>query len=375
MKSTFISFVVKEWRHILRERLTLVMLFVIPLLLVLLFGYVISTDINNTSTAVFDRSNGDPAARALIHRFGSSGQFRIVRGIGNEKEIMEAFREGRVRLVVVIPERFGADLYRPGGATVQLIADASDLNVSTTITGYAAAIINDYAASLSSARGAAAAPPLQVDVRMMYNPELRSAYMFIPGVIALIVMIVSAMMTSITLVREKEKGTLRLLLVSPLKPRTIVLGKVVPYFLLSLVNTAMIVGLGMLVFKVPCHGSLWSVLLVCSLFILSAIGLGILISSLVRTQQTALMSSLLGLFLPTILLSGFVFPVSSMPAVLQWVSQVVPATWFIEGLKALMLKGVGIEMISIQLVVLGGMTVVFIGGALALFHKNTKPRK
>ncbi len=368
--STFLSFVGKEWRHILRERRTLVMLFAIPVALVMLFGFVISTDIDHTPVAVLDASHGDPLARRLIRKLSAAGRFEVVRELADEAEIDDAFREGRVRLAVVIPAGFESDAGREGGARVQLIADASDLNVATTVLGYAAAIVAELNTDIQQKGGG-----VRTNVRMMYNPELKSAYMFVPGVIAMIVMIVSAVMTSVTLAREKENGTLRLLTVSPLKARTIVLAKVVPYFVLTAINTAGIMLLGMLVFGLPCYGSLWGLALLCALFILAAVGLGLLISSLVRTQQSALFSSLLGLLLPTMLLSGFVFPISNMPVVLQGVCQAVPATWFIEGVKALMLKGAEVAELWLPLTVLGGMAVGLIGVALVLFVRGEKPRR
>ncbi|SUE33242.1 ABC transporter permease [Rikenella microfusus] len=373
---SFSSFVAKEWRHILRERRTLVMLFAIPLALVLLFGYVISTDIDRTPIAVLDSSHGDPLTRRLLRKLTAADQFRIVDEVRRETDIDAAFKKGTVKMVVVIPSGFGSDARRYGGAQVQLVTDASDLNVATTIIGYASGIVADLNAELNAAQGLspAADAPLRINVRMMYNPELKSAYMFVPGVIAMIVMIVAAMMTSVTLAREKETGTLRLLTVSPLKARTIVLGKVVPYFALTAVNTALIMLLGTLVFGMPCYGSVWGVALLCSLFILSAIGLGILISSLVKTQQSALTSSLLGLLLPTMLLSGFIFPPANMPVVLQWICQAVPATWFIEGVKGLMLKGQPVTDVWLPLTVLGGMTVLLIGLALWMFSRRERPQ-
>ncbi len=370
--STFLSFVGKEWRHILRERRTLVMLFAIPVALVMLFGFVISTDIDHTPVAVLDASHGDPLARRLIRKLSAAGRFEVVRELADEAEIDDAFREGRVRLAVVIPAGFESDAGREGGARVQLIADASDLNVATTVLGYAAAIVAELNTDTDIQQKGGG---VRTNVRMMYNPELKSAYMFVPGVIAMIVMIVSAVMTSVTLAREKENGTLRLLTVSPLKARTIVLAKVVPYFVLTAINTAGIMLLGMLVFGLPCYGSLWGLALLCALFILAAVGLGLLISSLVRTQQSALFSSLLGLLLPTMLLSGFVFPISNMPVVLQGVCQAVPATWFIEGVKALMLKGAEVAELWLPLTVLGGMAVGLIGVALVLFVRGEKPRR
>lgn len=377
MKSSFLSFVAKEWRHILRERRTLVMLFAIPLALVMLFGYVISMDIDHTPVAVLDSSHGDPLARRLVQKLGAADQFRIVDAVRNEREIDAAFKQGIVKMVVVIPTEFGSDARRYGGATVQLVTDASDLNVATTIIGYASGIVADLNAELNTSRGilsaSQTAPAVRTNVRMMYNPELKSAYMFVPGVIALIVMIVSAMMTSVTLAREKETGTLRLLTVSPLKARTIVLGKVLPYFMLAGINTGVIMLLGTLVFGMPCYGSVWGVTLLCSLFILAAIGLGILISSLVKTQQSALTGSLLGLFLPTMILSGFIFPLANMPEALQWVCRVVPATWFIEGIKGMMLKGQPVADLWLPLTVLGGMAVVLVGLALWMFSRRERP--
>lgn len=375
--SIFLSFVTKEWRHILRERRTLVMLFAIPLALVLLFGYVISTDIDHTPIAVLDSSHGDPLARRLVQKLTAADQFRVVDDVRREADIDAAFKKGIVKMVVVIPPDFGSDARRLGGATVQLVTDASDLNIATTIIGYASGIVADLNAEINTADGlsAADAAPLRTNVRMMYNPELKSAYMFVPGVIAMIVMIVAAMMTSVTLAREKETGTLRLLTVSPLKARTIVLSKVLPYFVLTAINTTLIMLLGTLVFGMPCYGSIWGVILLCALFILAAIGLGILISSLVKTQQSALTSSFLGLLLPTMLLSGFIFPLANMPVALQWVCQVVPATWFIEGIKGVMLKGQPLVDLWLPLTVLGGMTLVLIGLALGLFVRHARPKK
>ncbi len=374
----FWSFVAKEWRHILRERRTLVMLFVIPLALVLLFGYVISTDIDHTPIAVLDASQGDPLARRLVDKLQAADRFRVVAEVRGDGEIDEVFKRGVVRMVVVIPADFGSEVRRYGGTTVQLVTDASDVNMATTVIGYATAVVADLNAELNAAivaaGGVSAGGTVRTNVRMMYNPELKSAYMFVPGVIALIVMIVAAMMTSVTLAREKETGTLRMLTVSPLRGRTIVLGKVVPYFLLTAINTAMIMCLGIWVFDMPCYGSGWGVALLCGLFILAAIGLGVLISSLVRTQQSALTSSLLGLFLPTMLLSGFIYPITNMPQVLQCICRCVPATWFIEGVKGLMLKGQPVADVAVPLGILGGMAALLLGLALWLFIRSERPQ-
>ena len=371
--SSFLSFAGKEWRHILRERRTLVMLFAIPLALVLLFGYVISTDVDRTPVAVLDASHGDPLARRLMQKLQAADRFRIVDEIRREADIDATFKKGAIRMAIVIPASFGADAVREGGTEVQLVVDASDLNIATTVLSYATGIVAELNAELGASAGAGAGRPLRTNVRMMYNPELKSAYMFVPGVIAMIVMIVAAMMTSVTLAREKETGTLRLLTVSPLKAWTIVLGKVVPYFVLTAINTALIMLLGMAVFGIPCYGSGWGLALLCAFFILAAIGLGILISALVKTQQSALTSSLLGLLLPTMLLSGFIFPISNMPVVLQWLCRVVPATWLIEGIKGVMFMGRPTTELWLPITVLGAMAVLWIGLALGLFARRDKP--
>lgn len=373
MKSSFNSFVIKECRHIIRERRTLVMLFAIPLLLVMLFGYVISTDISHTPIAIYDQSHGDPVARRVIQSLDATTEFEVIEYINSADQIDAAFKRGRVRMVVVIPENIGSKIVRTGDdPRLQLICDASDLNTSTTIESYATAIVASVNQQLNPAGDNP--PVIRTQVRMVYNPELQSAYMFVPGVMALIVMIVSAMMTSVTLAREKEQGTLRLLTVSPLKPRVIVLAKVVPYFFLAAINTVMIMLLGVFLFGMPCHGSIWAVALLSGLFILSAIGMGLLISALVSTQQAALTASQLGLFLPTVLLSGFIFPISNMPFALQIFTNVVPATWFVSGIKDLMLKGVPITDVWLQLLVLAVMSVVFIGIALLLFIRDSRPK-
>lgn len=365
----------KEWRHITRERWTLAMLFAIPQVLVMLFGYVISNDINNTPIAICDRSGGDPVARRIIAAFTAGDLFVIDQYIESESEIQSAFENGTVRMVVVIPRGIGSDLLRSEEpARVQLITDASDLNVATTIEGYASAIVHSVTAPGQMGGAVEIAPLIRTQIRMTYNPELKSAYMFVPGVVALIVMIVSAMMTSVTIAREKEMGTLRLLSISPLRPHTIILGKVIPYLVLSAINTAMIMLIGILIFEVPCRGSIVALVLICLLFILAAVGLGVMISALVARQQSALTASLLGLYLPTVLLSGFIFPISNMPVVLQAVCHAVPATWFIDGIKSVMLKGASLGDIWLPLAVLAAMSVILIGGALLLFARNSRPQ-
>lgn len=364
-------FISKEWRHILRDRHTLVMLFAIPVMLVMLFGYVISTEIDHTPIAVVDNTAGDPLVRKALAKLTAAGKFNVVEYLDSDNDIESAFKRGQVKMVVVFPPRFGSELRHSGKATLQLLADATDLNIATTITSYATQIITILSAEQSAHQGVITKPPLELNVRMSYNPALRSVYMFIPGVIAMIVTIMSAMMTSVTLAGEKERGTMRLLTISPLNPATIILGKVIPYLLLSVASTALIMAIGVYLFEMPIKGSIWLLSLLCLLFILTALSLGIFISSLAGNQQSALMASFLGLYLPTVLLSGFVFPIETMPIVLQWITHLIPATWFIEGLKSIMIKGVGIEYLLWPIGMLSGISTLLL--SIALVRSRNRP--
>lgn len=253
-------------------------------------------------------------------------------------------------------------------ATVQIITDATNPNTANAITTYIQAILQNYQQSKN--QGIVVPFQVHLNTRMIYNPELKSVFMFVPGVMTVILMLVSAMMTSISIAREKELGTMEILLVSPLKPYQVIIGKVVPYIFLSITNALVIVLLSIFLFKMPVQGSLILLGLESVLFIITSLALGILISTLVKTQQAAMMISLMGLMLPVILLSGFIFPISSMPMPLQLISNIIPAKWFIIILKGIMLKGVGLAQLWKATLILMGMTAIFIG----LSVKNYKIR-
>lgn len=360
----FRGFITKEFRHIFRDPRTLVILFGLPVVMIVLFGYVVSNDLENIRLAVLDQS-GDPVSREITDKIVSSGYFVHAADLRNEKQIGEVFRSQEAKLVLVFAPDFEKKIINEGLASLRLVVDAADANSAVLAVNYAQAIITGYFRE----RGGDIQLPWQIDVRsrMLYNPELRGVYMFVPGLMALILMLISALMTSVTIAREKEFGTMEPLLASPLKPREIILGKVTPYVLLSFVNAVTIIVLGVLIFRVPVVGSVILLLLECLLYITLALSLGVFISTVAKSQQTAMIISMVGLMLPTIMLSGFIFPIENMPLILQWVSAIMPARWFIVIIKDIMLKGTGMLFVWKETLVLLGMTLFFIFMAVKRF--------
>ncbi len=356
---TFFAFVSKEFKHIFRDKRTLIILFGMPVVLVILFGFAITTEINNAHIAVLDLSK-DSYSRKLQDKIAASGYFYIEDELQSFKEIEKSFSTGKIKLAVVIGNNFGKKLITGQNAEVQIVADASDPNTANIISNYLMAIIQNFTAE----SGVLSPINLNIETRMLYNPENKSVFMFVPGVMTIILMLVSAMMTSITIAREKELGTMEILLVSPLRPFVITLGKVVPYLALSIINAMTILLLGLFVFHMPMHGSYPLLFTEVSLFVLSSLILGLLISTLADTQQTAMLGSMMGLMLPTILLSGFIFPVSSMPMILQYISNLLPAKWFIIIIKSIMLKGAGLESIAFETAMI--VLITFILGILTV---------
>lgn len=353
----FIGFIKKEFYHILRDRRSLFILFGMPIVQVMLFGFAITNEINNVDIAVLDHSK-DATTKEIIDKIAASKYFSIKQFIDNEAAIEKVSEKGEIKAVLNFESDFSKKLVAENQATVQILTDATDPNTANTISNYTGAILQKYQQELNKD----AAMPYQIfpQTRMVYNRELKSVFMFVPGVMTIILMLVSAMMTSISITREKEMGTMEILLVSPLKPFQVIIGKVVPYVFLSVINGVIIILLSIFVFKMPVQGSLFLLGVESILFIINALSLGILISTISTTQQTAMMVSLMGLMLPVILLSGFIFPISSMPLPLQVISNVIPAKWFIIILKGIMLKGVGLAYLWKESLILVGMTLFFI---------------
>lgn len=365
--AAFRGFVVKEFYHILRDRRTLAVLFGMPVIQMILFGFAIRNEVEDVQIAVVDRAN-DEVSRELRDRLLASPYFRASdRNIGLTG-LEEAFRHGTIKEAVLLEPRLASRLEREGTAQVLVVTDATDPNTAQTILAYTRAILLDYQSERSSDGQTAAG--IVPEVQMRFNPEMKSVYLFVPGLIALILMLVCALMTSITMAREKEIGTMEILLVSPLKPGLIVIGKVVPYMALSVVNLLTVLLLAGAIFGVPLRGSITLLLLECLLFIVCALSLGVLISTRMETQQAAMMVALAGLLLPTVILSGFIFPIASMPDALQVVSHAVPAKWFLRIVRGIMIKGVGFGHIWQETLILTGMTLFFIVASV----KNFKDR-
>jgi len=350
---TFFAFVNKEFKHIFRDKRTLIILFGMPIILVTLFGFAITTEINNAGISVLDLSH-DNYSKKLQDKIAASGYFQIKRELSSFHQIKKTFSSDNIKLTVVIGTDFGKNLINGKDATIQIVTDASNPNTANIVAAYLQAIIQDF----QHETGVLKTSNITVESRMLYNPENKSVFMFVPGVMTIILMLVSAMMTSITIAREKELGTIEILLVSPLKPFVITTGKIIPYLFLSIINAITILLLGFFVFKMPMNGSFWLLGAEILLFIISSLTLGLLISTLAASQQTAMLGSMMGLMLPTILLSGFIFPLSSMPVILQWISHLIPAKWFIIIIKSIMLKGAGLESIGFETGVLVFITLV-----------------
>ncbi len=361
----FLGFVKKEFLHIFRDFRTLIILFGIPTAQILIFGFVVSTDIKDARVAFLDLSK-DEVTQKISDKICSSGFFRRAGDLENFDEIDLVMKKGKVKAVVVFGANFGHDLISQNKATMSIIADGSEPNTATLITNYMTAIVTDFNREFagSSLSGNLLVQP---EVRMFYNPGMKGHFMFVPGVITLILTLICALMTSVTITKEKEFGTMEVLLVSPLKPLQIILGKVTPYFLLSFINVIFILLLSFFVFDLPVKGSLVLLLAESMLYILMSLSFGILISTVSKTIQQAIFISFLGLMLPTILLSGFIFPIENMPKAYDWVSAILPPRYFIVKNKKHHDQGnwisVCVERDSHTYV----MTVVFIGLSVRKF--------
>ena len=347
----FFSFVIKEAKHIIRDKRTMLLLFGMPLVLMLLFGFAIRTDVKNVRTVVV-MANADHATRTAVERLSQSEYFTMVRIVATPQEAERIIRNQKADMAVV----FGQD-FASKQSGIQLIVDGADPNMAQQWTNYATQILVN--------------PPFSmVNVRMLYNPQMKSAYNFVPAIMGMLLMLVCAMMTSISIVREKERGTMEVLLVSPTRPLMIIVAKAVPYLVLAFVILIIILLMAKFVLGVPLVGSLTWIFLISIIYILLALSLGLLISNVAQTQLAALLMSAMVLLMPIVMLSGMIFPIESMPKILQWVSTIVPTRYYISAMRKLMIMGVGVEQVLSELVVLCGMLVGLLGLSLATFKKR-----
>lgn len=369
----FRVFVQKEFYHILRDRWTTIILLALPILMIILFGFGITTEIRNTKFAVYDPA-GDFTTRGIINKLESSEYFTLERYLSSPDQIEQLFREGKTGFAVVFSDE-----------QILLVADGTDPNTASILTNYATALINSYLeeSAVREAGGGAATnvagdPPVAAataaarrtitpEIRLLYNPSLKSAYNIVPGIMGMILMLICAMMTSVSIAREKELGTMEVLLVSPMKPFLIILSKIVPYFTISVINFITILILSVYVLKVPIAGSLILLSGLSLLFIMVSLLLGILISSLVEKQIVALLISGMLLMMPAVFLSGLMFPIESMPEVLQWLSHILPVKWFIIAVRNVMIKGLGFSSIIKEVAILTGMAAVILAVSIKKF--------
>ena len=347
----FISFVIKEAKHIMRDKRTMLILFGIPVVLMLLFGFAITTEVKDVRTVVVT-SQMDHLTQAAVERLAQSEYFTITQTVSTPQEAERLVRSQKADMAMVFSHDFAS---KKDG--IQLIVDGSDPNMATQWTNYAQGVLANMQGSM-------------VNSKMLYNPQMKSAYNFVPAIMGMLLMLVCAMMTSISIVREKEKGTMEVLLVSPVRPLMVIIAKAVPYLVLAFVILITILLMARYVLGVPLQGSIAWILAVSTLYILLALSLGLLISNIAQTQLVALLLSAMVLLMPVLMLSGMMFPIESMPKILQWISIVIPPRYYIEAMRKLMIMGVGVGEVMKEIAVLAGLTSFFL--ILALMKFNTR---
>lgn len=352
----FFAFVKKEFYHIFRDKRTMLMLLAMPVAQILIFGFAISTEMKNARTAIFDPSK-DEKTREIIETIDANEYFTITNHIDSYDEAEQLFKEGKIDIVVAFGQFFEQELEH-STAEIALVADASEPNMATSTINYSTAIISPYAGGEM---------PIKTSTNLLYNPSMEGAYNFVPGVMGMVLMLVCAMMTSISIVREKERGTMEVLLASPVNPFSILIAKTTPYFVLSIVNLASILLLSYYVLNVPLAGSLVWICAVSLLFIFVSLSIGILVSTIAPNQVIAMLISGMVLMMPTMVLSGMMFPVQNMPEPLQYFSSIIPARWYISAIRKLMIQGVDVVYVMKEIIILIIMACVFIGISLKKF--------
>ncbi|MBR0268659.1 MAG: ABC transporter permease [Prevotella sp.] len=342
----FIAFVIKETKHILRDKRTMLILFGMPVVMMMLFGFAITTDVKNVRTVVVT-SEMSPRTQQAVERLAQSEYFIITQAVNTPREAEQLIRSQKADMALVFAKNRG----------MQIIVDGSDPNMAQQWVTYA-----------QQTMAAANFSPFTIHSSLLYNPQMKSAYNFVPAIMGMLLMLICAMMTSISIVREKEKGTMEVLLVSPVRPLMVIIAKAVPYLVLAFGILITILLMARFVLGVPLAGSLFWILAVSTLYILLTLSLGLLISNVAQTQLVALLMSAMVLLMPVVMLSGMLFPVESMPTILQWLSAVVPPRYYIEAMRKLMIMGVGIGEVAHEVTVLAGMTVVLLAIALKKFN-------
>ncbi|WP_297332966.1 ABC transporter permease [Flavobacterium sp.] len=354
----FNAFVKKEFFHVFRDSKTLLMLFGLPIVMITLFGFALTNEIKNSKIVICDYAK-DIASQRITEKLKASSNFIVEESIISHNEIEAQFKTGKIKLVIVFPNNFNESLQRFGTAKLQVIADASDPNTASTLTSYVNNIVNSYQKEIAT--GTNGSFQVVPETRMLYNPELKGATNYVPGVMALVLLLVCVLMTSVSIVREKELGTMEVLLVSPVNPFLIIIAKALPYFTLSIVNFIIIIIMCNLLLEIPVKGSILLLFGITSIFIVCCLSLGLLISNSTQSQQIAMLTSLMGMLMPTLLFTGFMFPIENMPVALQVVSNVVPSRWYYTIVKSIMIKGLGFSAIWKETLILVVMTILLLG--------------
>lgn len=350
-------FIRKEFLHVFRDQKTLLLLFGLPIVQIILFGFALTNEIKDARIAICDYAK-DESTKTIIDKLTASNHFTLERYLNTHREIEDAFKDGKIKLVIVFPKDFQENLLHGGKAQLQIIADATDPNTATTLLNYANTMIRDYQQELAPL----ATKPLAIDIetRNFYNLELKGTTNYVPGVMALVLLLICVLMTSVSVVKEKESGTMEILLVSPFHPFMVIIAKAIPYLLLSIINLSVILVLSVTLLDLPINGSMVLLFGVSILLIMTALSLGLLISNVTATQQEAMLISLMGMLLPTMMFTGFLFPLENMPLPLQYISNLVPTKWYYIIVKNVMIKGLGFEAIWKETLILLGMTALLL---------------
>ena len=359
-----LAFIRKEFYHVFRDKRTLLILFGLPVVQIVLFGFALSSEVKNIGITVLDNAH-DNNSEQIINRIKTSSYFYVKEPVSNYRDIEEKFKEGSIKCALLFPANFGNDLSHFGKAQVQIITDGSDPNTATILVNYLTAIIASYQQQIKPV--SQLSYQIIPEVRQLYNEEQNGSLNFIPGVIALIFMIVSTALTSVSIVREKEMGTMEILLVSPFKPIMVLIAKAVPYLVLSVVNFIIILTLSVYLLNVDIKGSLVLIFAESILFIITCLSLGLLISNVTDSQQTAMLISMMGMMLPTLLFTGFMFPIENMPWIFQVISHIIPSSYYYIIIKAVMLKGLGSSYVWKETLILAAMAIFLLTVSLKNF--------
>lgn len=362
----FLAFVKKEFYHIMRDPRTVMLLLILPVIQIILFGFALTNEVKNVNIGVYNPGN-DVESRAIVSKIASNESFNVTHYITDPNQVSALIDKGDVKMVVMFSENFGQELLHTGDAKIGLIVDASEPNLSQSVINYTLNIISSYQQEVLSKNPAFKQAAITSQIKLLYNPQMKSAYNFVPGVMGMILMLICSMMTSISIVREKELGTMEVLLVSPVKPFSVIIAKTIPYFVLSAINIITVLLLSIFLLHVPVSGSLFWLIVLCALFVLVSLSLGMMVSTLVNTQVAAMLISGMVFMMPVMIFSGMIFPVENMPKILQAFAQIIPAKWFIAGVRKLMIQGLEVQYVLREFAVLSGMLFLFFGITIKKF--------